>query len=162
MQPLADGLDALQIAPPTNQTHPWSPFFFRLRHAIDERNRTKVTDSPVRLMHSFAMPNGEIQPMRVLIAQFNIKPECLQDFETARAKILAALSHERPKGVRYIWCAIPNSTSFVGWLELDEGVDNPLPNMEAGKEFTRNIQSWVAAPPTRQELRLVGSYPPAS
>lgn len=96
--------------------------------------------------------------MRVLIAQFNIKPESLRDFEAARDKILAELSHLSPKGVRYTWCAIPDSTSFIGWLELGEGIENPLPDMDAGREFMANIQTWAATPPTRQQLRFVGSY----
>ena len=39
--------------------------------------------------------------MRVLMAQFKIKPESLQHFEAAREKILAALSTEQPDGVYY-------------------------------------------------------------
>jgi hypothetical protein len=99
--------------------------------------------------------------MRVLMAQFNIKPEFVRDFETARDRILIALNHQSPEGVRYTWCAIPNSTSFIGWLELEEGIENPLPNIDAGREFAANIQGWAAAPPIRQELRFIGSYKPA-
>jgi hypothetical protein len=100
--------------------------------------------------------------MRVLMAQFKIKEEVLQQFEAAREKILSALSHQRLKGVRYTWCALPDGTSFIGWLELDEGTENPLLNMEAGQEFMKNIQSWVAEPPMRQELRVIGYYPSAT
>lgn len=100
--------------------------------------------------------------MRVLMAQFKIKVEALQDFEAARDKILTALAHEQPKGVRYTWCAMPDGTSFVGWLELEEDAENPLPGMEAGKEFMKSIQGWVAGPPTREELSVIGSYPSAT
>lgn len=96
--------------------------------------------------------------MRVLMAQFKIKEDSLQAFEAARDKILFALSQEKPKGVRYSWCAMPDGTSFMGWLELDPGIENPLPGMEAGKEFMQHIQSWTAAPPIREELVVVGSY----
>jgi hypothetical protein len=97
--------------------------------------------------------------MRVLMAQFKIKREALEQFEAARARIISELSHERPKGVRYTWCALPDGTSFIGWLELDDAVENPFPSTEAGKDFTNKIQSWVAAPPIREELKVVGSYP---
>lgn len=96
--------------------------------------------------------------MRVIMAQFKIKANALEHFEAARDKILTALSQERPKGVRYIWCKVPDGTSFVGWLELDEGVENPLPGMEAGREFMEQIRSWVVEPPIREELRIVRSY----
>ncbi|MGB9409547.1 MAG: hypothetical protein WCA89_18580 [Terracidiphilus sp.] len=96
--------------------------------------------------------------MRVLMAQFKIKVEALEHFEAAREKILSALSRERPKGVRYTWCGLADGASFVGWLELDEGVENPLPGMEAGREFMERIKGWVVEPPIREELRVVGSY----
>jgi hypothetical protein len=97
--------------------------------------------------------------MRVLMAQFKIKEEALQDFNTARDQILCALANERPKGIRYTWCAMPDRISFIGWLELDEGIENPLPSMEAGKKFMKDMQKWVAAPPIREELTVVGAYP---
>ncbi len=96
--------------------------------------------------------------MRVLMAQFKIKQDSLEQFEAAREKILSALSRERPNGVHYTWCRLPDGTSFMGWLELDEGVENPLPNMHTGKEFMENIRNWVAGPPIREELNVVGSY----
>jgi hypothetical protein len=95
------------------------------------------------------------------MAQFNIKPDALKEFEAARDQILIELANEHPQGVRYTWCAIPGSNSFIGWLELDEGVENPLPNMNSGKEFMKSLQSWIATPPAREELHFVASYPPA-
>ncbi|MGC2398660.1 MAG: hypothetical protein WA510_02695 [Acidobacteriaceae bacterium] len=96
--------------------------------------------------------------MRVLMAQFKIKPECLEHFEAARERILAALSEERPNGVHYTWCRLSDGQSFTGWLELDPGVENPLPKMAAGQEFMSHIATWVAGPPIREELEVVGSY----
>lgn len=96
--------------------------------------------------------------MRVFMAHFNIKQGSMEDFQTARDRIVDGLCHDRPQGVRYTWGAIPDSAEFVGWLELDQGVVNPLPNMDAAKEFMSHIQSWVSAPPTRHESRFVGSY----
>lgn len=96
--------------------------------------------------------------MRVMMAQFKVKAEALEDFEAAREKILAALSEQRPKGVRYTWCGLADGVSFIGWLELGDGVENPLLSMEAGREFMEKMKDWVAAPPTREELRVVGAY----
>lgn len=96
--------------------------------------------------------------MRVLMAQFKIKPDSLDQFETVREKILLALSRERPNGVHYTWCRLPDGVSFMGWLELDKGVENPLPNMDAGREFMENIRNGVTGPPIREELDVVGTY----
>jgi hypothetical protein len=100
------------------------------------------------------------RPMHVLIAQFKIKPESLQHFEAAREKILAALSTEQPDGVHYTWCRLRDGHSFMGWLELDEGLENPLPNMSAGQEFMAHISNWIAGPPIREALDVVGAYRP--
>jgi hypothetical protein len=103
----------------------------------------------------------EIFIMRVLTAQFKIKKEALEHFKAAREKILSALARERPQqGIRYTWYVLPDEATFIGALELDEGVENPLPGMEAGREFMENIKGWVAEPPIREELRVVGSYRP--
>jgi small-conductance mechanosensitive channel len=48
--------------------------------------------------------------------------------------------------------------TFLGLLELDEGVKNPLLDIPAGKEFLENIKNWVVEPPIREELSVVGSY----
>jgi hypothetical protein len=97
--------------------------------------------------------------MRILTAQFKIKTEALEHFKAAREKILSALSRDRPQGICYIWYVLPDEATFIGALELDEGVENPLPGMEAGREFMENIKSWATEPPLREELRVVGAYP---
>ncbi len=70
--------------------------------------------------------------MRVFSAQFNIRNDFLTAFEAARDRLLSALAQEQPKGVRYTWCRLPASHTFIGWLELDDGVENPLPAIAAG------------------------------
>jgi len=52
--------------------------------------------------------------MRVLMAQFRITPDSLTQFETARNKILSALSREQPNGVHYTWCRLADGVSFMG------------------------------------------------
>lgn len=96
--------------------------------------------------------------MRVVMAQFTIKEESLQEFAAARDRILSQLRNEQPKGIRYTWCAMPDGRSFIGWLELDEGIENPLPGLEAGRAFMNRVQNWIAAASTREELQVVGSW----
>jgi hypothetical protein len=98
--------------------------------------------------------------MRMLMARFQIKEDAIEAFTEARDKLLLALSQEKPKGIRYLWSALPDRASFVGLLELEDGVENPLPSMEAGKEFLNNLLGWVASPPVREEWKVVGIYQP--
>jgi len=96
--------------------------------------------------------------MRVLMIRLEIKAEALQEFTTARDKVLAALEEKQPTGIRYTWCAGAEKTSFVGLVEIQDGVENPLPGLEAGKEFLANLPRWVAAPAVREELTVLGTY----
>lgn len=96
--------------------------------------------------------------MRVLTVRLEIQAEALQEFTVARDKVLTALEEKQPKGIRYTWCAGAEKTSFVGLVEVEDGVENPLPGMEAGKEFLANLQHWVAAPPVREALTVIGTY----
>ena len=96
--------------------------------------------------------------IRVLIVRLKIKEEALQEFATARNRLLAVLEQEKPKGIRYTWCKGAEETSFTGLLELGDDIENPLPGVAAGKEFLAGLQRWVAAPPVREELTVLGTY----
>jgi hypothetical protein len=98
--------------------------------------------------------------MGMLTARFKLKKESVADFEVTRDKILSALAQDQPKGIRYTWCKLSDGVTFLGLLELDDGVRNPLPDIPAGKEFLENIKHWVVEPPIREELSIVGSYEP--
>jgi len=97
--------------------------------------------------------------MTMLMLRVQIKRESLQAFEDARNKLLLVLSQVNPTGVRYTWCDLPDGTTFIGLLELAEGVENPLPGIEGGKEFQTHLQDWIAAPPVREEWKIVAVYP---
>lgn len=47
---------------------------------------------------------------------------------------------------------------FVALLELEEGVENPLPSIPECREFRERLPSWVAEPPAPQELEVVAAY----
>jgi len=96
--------------------------------------------------------------MSMLTARFKLKKESVAPFEVTCDRILSALAHAQPKGLRYTWCKLPDGVTFLGLLELEEGVKNPLPDMPAGKEFLENIKNWVVEPPIREELSVFGSY----
>ena len=52
----------------------------------------------------------------------------------------------------------PYGETFVALLELEEGVDNPLPGIAAAEEFRENLRNWVVEPRTWEELEVGGSY----
>jgi hypothetical protein len=48
--------------------------------------------------------------------------------------------------------------TYVAWLELEDGVDNPLPKLPTFREFQENIKNWLAEPPILEHLTVIGSY----
>lgn len=67
------------------------------------------------------------------------------------------LSRRRAGGAVRYHC--PDSSEFVGLLELDEGVDNPLPSIGAARDLQAAVAKWVTGDaPAPQPLDLLGSY----
>jgi hypothetical protein len=97
-------------------------------------------------------------PMRMITLRSKVKKESVAKVEGAIEKMLSAIKQERPKGIRLTSCKVPDGETFVALLELEEGVDNPLPGISAAEEFRENLKNWVVEPPIRDELQVVGSY----
>jgi hypothetical protein len=52
---------------------------------------------------------------------------------------------------------VGDSDTFVIMLQL-EGSDNPLAAVPEFREFQDSLKNWLAGPPTRAELTVIGSY----
>jgi hypothetical protein len=97
--------------------------------------------------------------MTVLQVRYTVRQECVADVESGVQEIVTALESEQPQGIRYALCKLPDGVSFMGLLTLEDGIDNPLPGIAAGREFQHNLKSWVVGePPTPQPAKVVGSY----
>ena len=96
--------------------------------------------------------------MKVLMVRSKVKPEHVAEVEAAVEKVFSAISQAQPKGVRYASSKLPDGVTFVALLELDTGVDNPLPGLPAFREFQENLKNWVAEPPVPEQMEVVGSY----
>jgi len=95
----------------------------------------------------------------VLMVRYKVQEESVAEVEAAIQKMITAIEQEQPIGVRYALCKLPDGVTFVGVLELEDGVDNPLPGITAAREFQGNLENWVVGqPPAPQELEVVGSY----
>jgi hypothetical protein len=97
-------------------------------------------------------------PMRIITLRFRVKKESLAKVEGAVEKMLSAIKQERPEGIRFTSGKLPDGETFVSLLELEAGVDNPLPGIAAAEEFRENLKNWVVEMPIREELEVVGSY----
>jgi hypothetical protein len=73
--------------------------------------------------------------MSVVMVQSKVKAENVADAEAAARKMFAAIDAARPEGIRYASCLLPDGETFVALLEVDEGVQNPLPELPEFREF---------------------------
>ena len=93
-----------------------------------------------------------------LIVRSKVKPECVAEVEAGVKRMFAAIEQAQPKGVRYSSSRLPDGVTFLAQLELQDGVESPLPQIPAFREFQENLKQWVAKPPVPEQLTVVGSY----
>lgn len=97
--------------------------------------------------------------MTVLMLQYQVQDAHVTDVERGIREVMSAIAREQPAGVRYAMCRLPDGVTFVGLLELDDGVGNPLPGIAEASAFQQHLGTWVVAgPPVPQPLEVVGSY----
>ena len=96
--------------------------------------------------------------MTVHMVRFTATPEAAEDVEKGVATLFAAVQEARPAGTRFRYYREAGGVSFVALLELDEGIDNPLPTIPAARDFQASLPTWAATPPTPEPLTLLASY----
>ena len=96
--------------------------------------------------------------MSVQMVQAKIKAESVTDVQAAAKNMLAAINAAQPEGIRYASCLLPDGETFVALLQVDDGVENPLPSLPEFREFIEGVEASRAEPPNVQPLTVVGSY----
>ena len=54
--------------------------------------------------------------------------------------------------------AFPDGETFVALLQLDDGVENPLPGFPEFREFLEGVEASRAEPANVQPMTVIGSY----
>jgi hypothetical protein len=96
--------------------------------------------------------------MTVQMVHAKIRPESVADIEAGTRKMFAAVNAAQPDGVRYASSLLPDGETFVAFLQLDDGVENPLPAIPEWREFLADVEASRAAPAEVQPLTILGSY----
>jgi hypothetical protein len=95
----------------------------------------------------------------VLMVRYQVREESVAEVEAGIEKVMAAVEAEQPAGVRYAMGRLPDGVTFVGVLELEDGVDNPLPGIPAARELQQRLPGLVVGePPVPQPVQVVGAY----
>ena len=97
--------------------------------------------------------------MNVQMARFTVKPNSISEFEQAAKGLFAAVQRSRPKGIiGYTLSRLSDGVTYLGLLELENGVNNPLPELPEGGEFLESLANWTTEVPARDQLSVIGSY----
>jgi hypothetical protein len=72
--------------------------------------------------------------------------------------MFAALRQAQPEGIRYASFRLADGVTYVALLQVDDGVENPLPALPEFLEFQEGLKGWVAEAPDAGPATVVGSY----
>jgi hypothetical protein len=96
--------------------------------------------------------------MSVQMVQSKIKAESVADVQAAAEKMFAVINTAQPEGIRYASCLLPDGETFVALLQVDDGVENPLPGFPEFRELLERVEGSRAEPANVQPLTVIGSY----
>ncbi len=96
--------------------------------------------------------------MSTVLIRANVKPAHISDVEEAVANVFAQLDAVKPAGVRYLSYRLPQEGSYLILLELQDGTENPLPQIAAFREFQTKLSAWLSEPSAPQPLVPIGEY----
>lgn len=94
----------------------------------------------------------------VMMIESKLNPERVGDVQTAVERMLVALDAEQPEGLRYAACLLPDGETIVALLQVDDGVENPLPGLAEYKQLLEVVEGSRAAPPSVERWTVIASY----
>ena len=96
--------------------------------------------------------------MTLQMVEAKVKAESVTDLQAAAKKMFAAINAAQPEGIRYASVLLPDGETFLAFLQLDDGTENPLPGFPEFREFLESVEGSRAEPANVQPLTVVGSY----
>lgn len=96
--------------------------------------------------------------MTVLTVRATLKEEHVAEAEAAVRRMFAAIEREGLEGIRYASVRLEDGVTFLAMLEVDDGVENPLPGLPEAQEFYAKLPEWYAEPPEVGPGTVIGSY----
>ena len=97
--------------------------------------------------------------MRTVVVPYTVKPDRADENQRLIEAVFAELAGRAPTGLRYASLRLADGVSFVhiASIETDDG-SNPLNDVAAFAEFTRDIAERCDDPPAAQEATVVGAF----
>ena len=96
--------------------------------------------------------------MSLLTVRAKMKEEHVAEAEAAVKRMFAAIERERLEGIHYASIRLQDGVTFLALLEVEDGVENPLPGLPEAQEFYERLPEWYAEPPEVGPGTVIGSY----
>lgn len=96
--------------------------------------------------------------MNVMMIRAKIKPENVEELETAAKIMFSAIKVQQPGGVKYASTKLADGETYVILLALESPPENPLTAVSEFEAFQARLRRWLAEPPQADPLTVVGSY----
>lgn len=96
--------------------------------------------------------------MTLQIVRFTTTEDHVPDVEAALTTAVEALAAVDPPGVRYAATRLADGVTFLLLLDLDEGVENPLPSIPAARALQQQMPVWAGGPVAPQPLTLLAAH----
>lgn len=96
--------------------------------------------------------------MSAMLLRTQVKAESADEVEAAVKTLFAALEEAKPQGVRYSSYRLADGVTYVVVLDVEDGIENPLPGVPAFLEFQAALKGWLVAPPVPEVLTVIGDY----
>lgn len=96
--------------------------------------------------------------MTVQIVRFTTTEAEVPGIDAAVGGVIAALDRDRPTGMRYAAARLADGVSYLLVLELDDGVENPLPGIPEARAFQQRLPEWAGGPVAPEPVTVVGAY----
>ena len=72
--------------------------------------------------------------------------------------MFAAIEREQLEGIRYASVKLEDGVTFLAVLEIEDGVENPLPALPEAQSSTAASRGGYAEPPEVGPGTVIGSY----
>ena len=96
--------------------------------------------------------------MATVIVRYKVEPGRGDENTDLVKAVFAELKETKPNGVRYATFVADDGLSFTHVASVDEGVENPIPQLDAFKVFQQGLRERCEEKPTPTPVREVGSY----
>jgi hypothetical protein len=96
--------------------------------------------------------------MSLLTIRATIKPDAVSEVESAARDLFAAIATLSPPNLRYGSVRLADGVTFLIMLQVEDGTENPLPQLPEFQQFQQGLRAWSAGPPDVSAADVVGSY----